>query len=126
MTLVEIRITIVALALISLLSTGCSSGVEQIGAGTTEQTQEESTTTATTMPLPPDLETPPTAYFDPPLDLSGLIGRKASEGVAWGEKNNFQEVFVMDLEGGIDGNAWPARLVLVVDDSDLIVSATQG
>jgi len=69
---------------------------------------------------------PPTAFYDPPLDLSGLEGRSAADAVAWAEAQGFTDVTVAGPNDGVDGKSDPARLVILVDDDGIVARADQG
>lgn len=76
--------------------------------------------------FPDDLPTPPTALYDPPLDLSGLVGLTDSEAVTWGESQGFQFVRVIGPSDDAETDLNPTRLTILVDEDRRVVRASQG
>lgn len=75
--------------------------------------------------VPDDLAVPPTALYDPPLDLSGLLGLPEQDAVRWGERQGFQIIEVLGPDDGAETDINPTRLSLLVDDG-IVINATQG
>ena len=109
--------------LLSFTVFGCGSKQEPHGSA---GGQSDSSTTSVTHQLPSNVSSPPTAIYDPPLDMSGLIGRPASDATAWAEAQGFTDITVVGPNDGIDSKLDPARLKIFVDDSGIVTEADQG
>ena len=115
--------------LLSFAVFGCGAEQEPPGSAgdqSVSSSTSDSSSTSVTRSLPPYASSPPTAFYDPPLDLSGLIGRPASDATAWAEGQGFTDITVSGPNDGVDGKSDPGRLVISVDGSGVVTRVDQG
>ncbi len=124
----KLLLLVAAVFIVVVAGCGSDDAAEEEGAEVTSPSDSpaESAQPAVTQPLPPDVPVPPTDFYDPPLDLDGLIGRPADEAVAWGEAQGFEIVVVVPPDGDVDAAMLPQRLIIRVDERNVVVRAQQG
>lgn len=92
---------------------------------TAETTATTRFRTSATLPLPPDVDSPPSSFYDPPLDLEGLVGRPGTEAAEWAKRQGFKTVQIVypgdDVELPLD----PWRMLIFVDEDGIVQRAFQ-
>lgn len=80
----------------------------------------------TTESLPADLSVPPTGFYEPPLELGGLVGRPSEDAVKWGEAQGFELIVIVPPGGDVETVMLPSRLLVMVDGEGIVLKAQQG